>query len=147
MQRVVVEKKLDIFDYVVDFAIEQHNHPEESRKICPELANIANRWYRIKFCGANGRAYRTFKEKFNSEPDKRGVAEILRWRKGNNEIQMSVSYRGWGKYDYTPRNRKHLFVNYIVVNGEQVFKCRPCRSSNREKDEHCNYTWMYWFEY
>ena len=28
MQRRIVNKDVDIFDYVVDFAIKQHNHPD-----------------------------------------------------------------------------------------------------------------------
>lgn len=147
MKRIVVDKNQDIFDYVVDYAIKQHNHPEEFRKSCPELSNIASRHYYIKFCGANGRAYRCFKKKFSCEPEKGYNATILRWRKGDDEIGMSVSWYGWRKYDYTSRKQKHLFVNYIVVNGKQVFKCRPCWSSNRERDEVCNWSWRYWFEY
>lgn len=147
MQRIVVDPKLDIFDYVVDFAIKQHNQPEECRKTCPELSNIASRHYYLKFCGANGRAYWCFKAKFNCEPEKRGCgAQILKWRKGNDEIEMSISYE-CQKYNHVRPKRRYLFVNYIVVNGRQVFKCRPCWSSNREKDECCNHTWRYWFEY
>ena len=55
MQRRVVSRKADIFDYVVDFAIKQHNQPD-GRFGGPELWNIATRRYSIKFCGANGLA-------------------------------------------------------------------------------------------
>ena len=70
MQRRVVN--VDIFDCVVDFAIKQHRQPDIASN--PELWNIATRRYMIKFCGANGKAYRLFKSKFNREPDKIYVA-------------------------------------------------------------------------
>ncbi len=142
MQRIVVDKKVDIFDYVVEFAIKQHKQPNQYGW----ESNIAENHYEIKFCGANGRAYRCFKAKFNCEPDRKYVAQILKWRKGNDEIEMSISYKG-KKYNHVRPKRRYLSVNYIVVNGRQVFKCRPCWSSNREKDECCNHTWRYWFEY
>lgn len=148
MHRVVVDKKLDIFDYVVDFAVKQHNRPEPGSRMgeLPELYNIASRDYMIKFCGANGRAYRCFKEKFNYELVKNSIgATILKWQKDGDEIEMSVKLRCSSPYRHT--KKRYLFVNYIVVNNEQVFKCRPCFSSNHERDSHCNWTWRYWFEY
>lgn len=139
MQRIVVNEKLDIFDYVVNFAIKQHNKAEEGFYY-PELWNIAKNDYYIKFCGANGRYYRYFIKKSKSEPDKRIMAQILKWRKDGDEIEMSISYC-CQKYNHVRKKRRYLFVNYIVVNGEQVYKCRPC-ANPPEPD-----TWRYWFEY
>ena len=137
MQRRVVSRKADIFDYVVDFAIKQHNQPD-GRFGGPELWNIATRRYSIKFCGANGLAYSRFRSKFNCKPDKIYVAQVLRWQKGNDKIEMSVSYY-CQKYNHVSKKRRYLFVNYIVVNGELVYKCKPCHPINPKKE--------YWFEY
>ena len=136
MQRRVVNLNVDIFDYVVDFAIKQHRQPDIGSD--PEGWNIATRRYMIKFCGANGKAYRLFKSKFNREPDKIYVAQILKWQKNNNEIEMSVSYY-CQKYNHVSRKRRYLFVNYILVDGEQVYKCKPCNPINPKNE--------YWFEY
>ncbi len=137
MQRRVVSRKADIFDYVVDFAIKQHNQPD-GRFGGPELWNIATRRYSIKFCGANGLAYSRFRSKFNCEPDKIYVAQVLRWQKGNDKIEMSVSYY-CQKHNHVSKKRRYLFVNYIVVNGELVYKCKPCHPINPKKE--------YLFEY
>lgn len=138
MQRIVVDKDKDIFDYVVDFAIKQHNQPEEGFDYS-QYWNIAKNDYYIKFCGANGRAYRAFKAKFNREPDKIYPADVLRWKKDNFNIEMSISYYGQ-KWNHVRKKRRYLLVNYIVVNGEQVYKCRPC-ANPPEPDR------RYWFEY
>ena len=136
MQRIVVDKRVDIFDYVVDVAIKHHK--KNDRFGGPECWNIATRRYDIKFCGANGIAYRKFKAKFNNfEPKKCGV-QILRWQRSTDEIEMSVCYY-CKKYDHVSKKRQYLSVNYILVNGKTVFKCQPCPPFKPKTE--------YWFEY
>ena len=139
MQRIVVDKKLNIFDYIVDFAVKQHNQPEEEYPF-PRHWNIAKNSYKIKFYGKNGRYYRCFMEKSSRKPCKHSIAQILEWRKGNDDVKMSVTYY-CQKYNHVRKKRRYLSVNYIVVNGEQVFKCRPC-ANPPEPD-----SWRYWFQY
>lgn len=131
MQRIVVRKDEDIFDFIVDFAIKHHQKDK--------WENIAQNHYYIKFCGANGLVYRKFKEKFGYEPS-RPYTNILKWKRDNNEIEMSVTY--YGRIFYRYSKIPHLHVHYILVNGEQVFKDRPCYPAEHEKDN-----WRYWFEY
>ena len=58
--------------------------------------------------------------------------------KDNKDIEMSVSYY-CQKYNHVSRKRRYLFVNYILVDGEQVYKCKPCNPINPKNE--------YWFEY
>lgn len=139
MRRIVVDKDKDIFDYVVDFAIKQHNQPEEGFNY-PEYWNISINRYQIKFFGANGRVYRQFKTKFNYVPDKM-YTQILRWEKNNDKIEMAVRYYCQA-CNYKRKKNRYLLVNYILVNGELVFKCRSGNPDEPEKD-----SWRYLFEY
>ena len=122
MQRIVVGKNEDIFDYVVDFAIKQHNQPEEHCPF-PEKWNIFKNRYTIIFSRSNRKDYERFKEKFNCDLEESGGEQVLNWRKNNDEIQMSVTY----EYRY-------LVVNYIVVNDEPVYKCGGPRLIEAEED-------------
>ena len=104
MQRIVIIKDQDIFDFIVDFAIKQHKQDKRE--------NIASQIYKIKFCGTNGLPYRKFKEKFHYEPKPFHV-HILKWQKDNNEIKMSITY--YTNNTITPGILKNHFYLLITL--------------------------------
>lgn len=135
MQRLVVNRKVDIFDYVVDLAIKHHSKPDRSDPA--EFWNIATREYLIKFSCDNGLAREHFNQRLHRDPSLYG-ADLLKWEKNCKKIVMSVSYYGIS-WHLHKKKHIHLSVNYILVNDEKVFKCQPCRPIAPKN--------VYWFEY